>query len=339
MPRRLLVLYSWLLFVVIGALLTIMPLSQASQVPDSLSPMLLKKKEFGRTLAKPIASCVARQDTSHPLFHGCIDWHSSVHGNWALFALNRVISSIALPERVRFVFTDETISREIEKLEREPGFEMPYGRAWFLRLAIEHLKEGNADAVKRHADRVLHSLMSYFEANGVDLFSSNYSSATWALTNMLDYTAQAGMKDARNKILAQINREVDFWKIRCSYDGESGGFMAICTNIALLASRVLNTGDFRRWAEMYLETIGVPTPVSNPRTWHHYGLNFSRCWGLWELYSVTGRLEFADTYAAHFLETMNKPSHWRGSYEGVGHWVAQFGVFALQPLFDVEDVR
>ena len=115
--------------------------------------------------------------------------------------------------------------------------------------------------------------------------------------------------------------------------------MAICTNIALLASRVLSPEDFRRWAEMYLKNIGLPKAVSNPSTWHHHGLNFSRCWGLWELYSATGSLEFVDAYAAHFLETMNEPFHWRGSYEGVGHWVAQFGVFALQPLFDVEDVR
>ena len=339
MPRWLLAIYSWLLFVVTGALLTIMPLSQASQVPDSLSPMLVKKKVFGRALSKPIASCVARRDTNHPLFHGCIDWHSSVHGNWALLALSRAIPSIALPEPVRFVFTGENISKEMDKLAREPGFEMPYGRAWFLRLALEHLKGGNADVVKRHADRVLQSLMTYFDNKGVNLFSSNYSSATWALTNMLDYTAQAGLTDVRNKILAQINREVDFWKFRCSYDGESGGFMAICTNVALLASRVLDSENFRRWADMFLKNIGLPKPVTGPRNWHHHGLNFSRCWGLWELYSVTGRLEFVDAYAAHFLETMNKPSHWRGSYEGVGHWVAQFGVFALQPLFDVEDVR
>lgn len=331
--------YRTLTVLLLGAFLAASVASNASQVPDSLSPILLRKKEFGRSLAKPISSCVARRDTNHPLFHGCIDWHSSVHGNWALFALNKAIPSIALPDQVRFVFGDKNIAKEMQKLEKAPGFEMPYGRAWFLRLAIEHLKAGNTDMVRRHADRVFQSLMSYFDKNGVDLFSSNYSSATWALTNMLDYAAKAGLTDARNRILAQINREVDFWKIGCSYDGESGGFMAICTNVALLASRIMDPKDFRRWADMYLERVGLPTPVSNPRTWHHYGLNFSRCWGLWELYSVTGRLEFADSYAAHFMETMNKPSHWRGSYEGVAHWVAQFGVFALQPLFDVEDVH
>ena len=317
----------------IGVFLTAIVSANAAPVPDSLYPILVEKKNFGRLLAKPVTSCVARRDTSHPLFHGCVDWHSSVHGHWALVALNRAIPDIALPDRVRFAFARRGIVREMEKLESEPGFEMPYGRAWFLRLAIEHLKVGKADSVRRHADRVLRSLIFYFESTGVDLFSSNYASASWALVNMLDYTAQAGLPDARNRILAQIEHEVDFWKVGCSYGREFKGFMAICTNIALLASRVLGKEDFRRWADMYLERIGLPTPVSAPESWHRHGLNFSRSWGLWALYAATSRLEFADAYAAHYLETMNKPSHWNGNYEGVGHWVAQFGVFALQPLF------
>src|SRR5438094_10086842 len=41
-------------------------------------------------LAVPVRTCVARQDTGHPAFHGCIDWHSAVHGTWALLAVARL---------------------------------------------------------------------------------------------------------------------------------------------------------------------------------------------------------------------------------------------------------
>ena len=317
----------------LGILLATTSPGNASQVPPSLHPILLAKEEYGKALAAPIAACVARRDTGHPVFHGCIDWHSSVHGHWALLALNRAASDIALPGEVRSVFANPDIGLEIAKLEDEPGFEMPYGRAWFLRLAIEHMRANKDARIGQHADPVLQSLMSHFESRGIDLLSTNYASATWALVNMLDYAGRAGLRNERNRILAQIEREVDFWTFDCSYDEEAGGFMALCTNIALLASRVLASEDFRLWSNRYLEHVGLPEPVANPMSWHHHGLNFSRSWGLWELYIGTGRLEFANAYAAHFLETIEEPAQWRGNYRGVGHWVAQFGVFALQPLF------
>jgi hypothetical protein len=42
-----------------------------------------------RALAAPIVGCVARDDTEHPVFDGCIDWHSSVHATYALHAVSR----------------------------------------------------------------------------------------------------------------------------------------------------------------------------------------------------------------------------------------------------------
>ena len=313
--------------------------AEAAQIPDSLLPILVEKESLARSLSIPIAICVSRRDTRHPVFHGCIDWHSSVHGNWALIALSRATPRVVLPERVRSVFSDEAIVKEIEKLEKEPNFEMPYGRAWFLRLAIEHMKAGFGGKSRKGGDRILQSLISHFQQDGIDALSKSYASATWALVNMLDYTIHTNLAKERAEIVAQIRREVDFWEFECSYDRETGSFMAICSNIALLASRVLQTEDFRRWAEFYLNRIGLPTPVTEYESWHHHGLNFSRAWGLWELYSTTGFLEFADAYAAHFHEAMKGLPRWTDNYSSLGHWLPQFGAFALQPLFGVENGR
>lgn len=330
---RLAMSHARLALVALGILHAAASSAGAAEVPQSLLPLLLAKEEYGRDLAEPIAACVVRRDTDHPVFHGCIDWHSSVHGHWALIALNRAAPDIALPEKVRSVFANPGIGSEIAKLEGDPDFEMPYGRAWFLRLAIEYMRANDDMRTKQYADRVLHSLVRHFEARSIDLLSVNYASATWALVNMLDYANRFGMTSERIRIVAQIENKVDFWTLDCSYDEEVGLFMALCTNVALLAARVLEPEDYRRWSNWYLEHVGLPEPVGSPVNPHHHGLNFSRSWGLWELYSATGRLEFADAYAAHFLQTFQKPEHWRGDYEKVGHWVAQFGVFALQPLF------
>ena len=40
-------------------------------------------------LAVVPAAYVARRDTEHPAFHGCVDWHSACHGVWALLAYQR----------------------------------------------------------------------------------------------------------------------------------------------------------------------------------------------------------------------------------------------------------
>ena len=81
----------------------------------------------------------------------------------------------------------------------------------------------------------------------------------------------------------------------------------------------------------------MPQPVTRPLSWHHHGLNFSRAWGLWHLHAASGRAEqreaYLAAYIAHFREGYERPALWRGSYEGVGHWVPQFGMLALQPLF------
>jgi hypothetical protein len=42
---------------------------------------------------------------------------------------------------------------------------------------------------------------------------------------------------------------------------------------------------------------------------------------------------------AHFNNAFAPASNWRGNYMAVGHWVAQFGLFALQPLFGPEAGR
>lgn len=311
----------------------------SAEVPKSIGLLLDKREIYGEALAVPIAECVSRRDTHHPLFAGCVDWHSSVHANWALFSLSRAMPDVEVSDDVRLVFENSLMSREMRHLGSHSNFEMPYGRAWFLRLAIEHMKEGSSSAVKPHADPILISLMSYLKAHGIDLYSSNYNSSTWAVSNALDYAAAAGLTTERKELVKQVTQQTDLWNVQCSYDSELGHFMAICTNIALLASRMLTAGEFRRWAEHYLEEIGLPTPVTNPRNCHHFGLNFSRAWGLWELYSATGRLAFADSYSAHIFETMKDPANWRGSYTCVGHWVGQFGVFALQPLFGTEAGR
>ena len=48
------------------------------------------RASYLEALAAPIVACIQQEDTAHPAFHGCIDWHSAVHASYALLALYRL---------------------------------------------------------------------------------------------------------------------------------------------------------------------------------------------------------------------------------------------------------
>jgi len=57
------------------------------------------------------------------------------------------------------------------------------------------------------------------------------------------------------------------------------------------------------------------------------------------MYQGSGRDDELKAYLDHFEGGVTPTSNWRGDYRAVGHWVAQFGMFALQPLFGSEAGR
>ncbi|MGZ6988218.1 MAG: DUF2891 family protein [Thermoanaerobaculia bacterium] len=78
-----------------------------------------------------------------PVFFGCYDWHSSVHGHWLLARLARRFPEAAFAARARAAlrtsFTPDKVAGEVAYLERSDRatFERPYGLAWLLQLLAE----------------------------------------------------------------------------------------------------------------------------------------------------------------------------------------------------------
>ena len=70
-------------------------------------------------------------------------------------------------------------------------------------------------------------------------------------------------------------------------------------------------------------------PIGDEASVHQAGLNFSRAWGLWHLYKMTGEERFLEAFLRHFKATFDRPDIWRGDYRSHAHWVAQFGMLAL----------
>ncbi len=309
----------------------------ASETERELAALRGRKAEIAAALAATVRQCVVRKDTGHAAFHGCIDWHSAVHGTWALVAYARMTGDKRDAALIASALTPANIEAEQRLLRTQPGFEMPYGRAWFLRLAVEHALAYGGDALAPMAEEVLSSMLDHYRRQPPDPRRGSYGSDSWALINMHEYAALTGNASALRTIDAQVNGHFVRQGGGCDYAPETGEFMGVCTNWAWLVSKVLAGHEFDLWAEGFFKRPGMPRPVTKPINWHHHGLNFSRAWGLWQLYAASGSASakeaYLAAYLAHFRESYETPALWRGSYEGVGHWVPQFGMLALQPLF------
>src|SRR5689334_3685661 len=97
--------------------------------------------KVAHTLASDADAKVPRALT--PVFYGCFDWHSSVHGHWLLARVARLHPGTPLAAKAEAAlatsFTAERVAGELAYL-RTPGrqeFERPYGLAWLLQLTME----------------------------------------------------------------------------------------------------------------------------------------------------------------------------------------------------------
>ena len=289
--------------------------------------------EIAAALAEQIAACVVRNDTRHPVFHGCIDWHSAAHGVWALTAYTGATGDEKYRPLIESILTPDGIAAEKAYLASDPSFEMPYGRAWFLRLAAEHRKVFASDLLAAMADEIAASLVERYRHRPADPEAGAYDSDCWALINLLHYaraTNDATLADFVTQIVA---RDIVPFAEPCDPARERGEFMAICTNRAWLVSEILSPEDFKVWLAGYLPEPDRLVPVETPAGAHENGLNFSRAWGLWAVHAATGDDGYRALYARHFLASYRSRQSWAGEYDAVGHWVAQFGMLALMPMF------
>src|SRR5260370_380576 len=87
-----------------------------------------------------------------PVFYGCYDWHSAVHGHWLLARLARTFPDAPFAAAARAALdrslTAPALAREADYLagQGRESFERPYGLAWLLQLAAELREWRDPDA-------------------------------------------------------------------------------------------------------------------------------------------------------------------------------------------------
>lgn len=91
----------------------------------------------------------------HPIFYGCFDWHSAVHGYWLLLRCVRLYPHLPCQKAIVELFdqhlTKENVANELAYFTApfRDSFERPYGYGWLLALAQEMKQSSLSQAAGR----------------------------------------------------------------------------------------------------------------------------------------------------------------------------------------------
>ena len=289
----------------------------------------------------------------HPIFHGSFDWHSCVHGWWALATLLRLFPQMPEAERIQrtaeVLFSDANVEAERAYLDRPEsrGFERPYGWAWLLMLQAELTR--HTTPAGRRWSRALEPLsrafadrfMTYLPLAAYPVRTGTHFNSAFALRLAIDYAEAVGDRAladlCRHKALAWHADDGDCQ----AWEPDQDAFLSPALMEAELMRRVLAPDVFRDWLEAFLPRLkrgepGVlfepvtPTDRSDGKIAHLDGLNLSRAW-CWRGIASSlperhkGRALALDTADRHLDASL---PHVTGDYMGE-HWLASFALLAL----------
>lgn len=302
------------------------------------------REDHLRALGVPILACVAKQDTQHPVFNGCIDWHSAVHATYALHAIYRHTGDASYLAAAEVKLTPAGLDAELGRVQQ--GLlpqEIPYGYAWFLTLAREReLSTGKTDLLPLATeirDQLRAWLLARSEAQ-IDsgVLADDYANLSWAALNLWQWAQWTDDAELAAAMETFVDEQVldPAYDSGCAFEQEESDaddFFPPCLHRARLLVSTLDEVPRDTWLAGWLPLMPVLTPIEMPAGAHISGLNFSRAWGLFSLYQASGDTVYRDIYLDHMNTHLNHPQYWAEDYNNYAHWVAQFGVYAISQTY------
>ena len=288
-----------------------------------------------------------------PVFYGCFDWHSSVHGHWLLTRLLRLyptadfsqLAEAALNES----FTPEKVAIEVTYLthDQRASFERPYGVAWLLQLTAE-LREWDDPRAKRWLtaltpleDVVVGNMESWLGKLAYPIRIGEHAQTAFAFGLFLDWAKAAKRLDFY-ELVAERSKDFYLSDRDCPLAYEPGGqdFLSPCLAEADLMRRILSPVDFSSWLSGFMPflptdgsgdwlPLAVVTDPTDGKLAHLDGLNISRAW---MLEGIALGLPTSDARIAALLNAVEKhsvsglASVTGAHYEG-GHWLGSFATY------------
>ena len=293
----------------------------------------------------------------HPVFYGCFDWHSSVHGHWLLVRLLKLYPENARADTIRKLMNRQLTKSKLQTEadyflpKRNHSFERMYGWAWTLRLVTElrDWQDPDAQTWLEHLapleSTIVKLTKAYLPRLTYPIRTGEHPDTGFALAQMLDYARVTGDEELETQIV-QFARDkyLEDYDYPARYEPSGQDFFSTCLNEADLMRRVLSASEFSDWLSRFLPELGqrdgtanslltpaVVSDASDGKLVHLAGLNFSRSWtqaGIAQSLSKNDarRNVLVRSIAEHRNAGMQYV--FSGHYEGE-HWLATFAVYVL----------
>lgn len=288
----------------------------------------------------------------HPVFYGCFDWHSSVHGHWMLVSLLKKFPQLpeaaAVRAAINKTLTAEHIATEVNYFNNTlaKGWERTYGWAWLLKLDEALYTWNDGDARRWHqilqplTQKIIALWSAFLPKQTYPNRTGTHPNTAFGLVFALEYAQTLHDTAFEKKITAAAMQIYAADKNAPTvWEPDGSDFLSPSLEEADLMRRVLPGRKFTDWLNRYISVTGLmhltQLPVVSDRTdlqiVHLDGLCFSRSWCM---RGIANALPAADKRKKIFQQSAVKhlqaalPNVVSGNYGGE-HWLASFAVLAL----------
>ncbi|WP_219106066.1 DUF2891 family protein [Austwickia sp. TVS 96-490-7B] len=297
--------------------------------------------------------CEVTPPRLHPVFHGCLDWHSSAHMQWSLVTLLTVAADQLdddLTDRVVSELTGrvtaEQVTVEVEYVRAHPGFERPYGWAWaamwwsaLQRCPLPQAR-GWALAAAPLAELVWESVPAWLDRQTYPVRHGGHANSAFAVMLLSRAARQADRGDIVDR-LARAAREwfVEDTDYDTRFEPSGHDFLSPALTEAACLAEVLPRDEFTAWLAAFLPGLGADrhrnllqaptvTDGADGQQAHLYGLALSRAW---QLRMVAPSLPESAAQvvlaAAQQQEASTAPVITGGDFMAT-HWLVSFALLA-----------
>ncbi len=253
-------------------------------------------------------------------FNGSFDWHSDVHGHWALLSMARVTHDSDLEDQMMKILSFSRLKMEIQFLtaHENKSFELPYGRAWFLMLLRElslrplggdpQFQKYRAFMISRMIDYLKSA--SFPEIEWLGHFSGQHDS--WLMSLFLTQLAIQDLPEFAPILQSLIETKMSPQsKKYLSQPKTNGDFISLSAmNSLLTATPPMN--------------LDLPSlPKKNKFSCHDPGYLQTATWPLSQdcARGSAKSCELTKSFAQAFFA---KSYLWKDNFDCVSHWVPQF---------------
>lgn len=288
----------------------------------------------------------------HPVFYGCFDWHSSVHGHWMLARLLRIYPDITFKQRIIETLNSslkkehiETEAAYFDRSELNKLFERTYGWAWVLKLDEELLLLNTAEAKIWHQNlqpltqKIVALWKEYLPKQSYPSRVGTHNNSAFALGFALDWARTTGDKEFEQALADKAKAFYADEQDTPSYlEPDGADFFSPSLLIADLMARILADKEFDSWFASFISSRGVENLCQSPKVSdlndyqivHLVGLSFSRSWCM---RNIAHKMQNGNPYKKLFTdksaELFDKalPLLFNSNYGG-DHWLATFAIYA-----------